>query len=299
MKSNKKVLITIVPLIIFYVLYNTCYTINTNYKQTLTFINNNKDEYGFTIGPLPYYTDKYNHEEIVRHYKFIDILDSIKDKEYTKENLPEQNKMSIKLFFFRKNGILDYTALEKFIAYGNSKNIMVGFAAMHNNSIDEELSTYLRFLELSYHNIFMTLQAYHSDVIKRVKIVLRNNGHIRLVKGWYKDGDVTDWKQVTENYYQAARLLVQDKNFHLLATHDFDLLKKLYDEFGTRMDKMEIIFFSFNQKFVENKIKTFPYTIKNKSFYKPYGRKCLSLMYNLHNMDIWRDLQRRFIGKVY
>lgn len=170
---------------------------------------------------------------------------------------------------------------------------------MYKTSNQEELDTYLKLLHLGYTNIFITLQTYHKDVFQKVKLILKNGGHIRLVKGWYKDGDVKNWNQVTENYYQIARLLVEDNHFHLLATHDFNLLKKLYDEYGSRMNKMEIIFFSFSKGFVESKMKYFPYQIINKSFYKPYGRKCLSLLYNLRHMDIKRDLQRRILGKVY
>ena len=78
-----------------------------------------------------------------------------------------------------------------------------------------------------------------------------------------------------------------------------DLNHGLRKLFYVRMNKMEIIFFSFNKAFVESKMKHFPYQIINKSFYKPYGRKCLSLLYNLRHMDIKRDLQRRILGKVY
>lgn len=293
----KKITVFLIGIIIICTFYNTCNNIDTGYKQVINHIHKNKD-YKFTLGPLPYHTNKYNNNEVKRYYNFIDILGSIKTAKYTKDNLPQQNKMSIKLFFFKYNNILDFEKLVKFVEYANRYNIMVGLAAMHKYNIDEELEVYLRLIKLGYTNTFITLQTYHSDVIDKVKTVLKHNGHIRLVKGWYKDGDVKDWKQVTENYLNIAKLLVEDKNFHIIATHDFKILETLYQTYGDKMDKMEIIFFSFAKKYVERKMKTFPYEIKNKSFYKPYGKVCLSLLYNLYNMDILRDIQRRFIGHI-
>ena len=43
----------------------------------------------------------------------------------------------------------------------------------------------------------------------------------------------------------------------MLATHDFDILLKLYDLYGDKMDGIEIKFFSFSKKFVEKNKKHF------------------------------------------
>jgi hypothetical protein len=294
---NKVVLILF--LIIFYrIIIITCDNYEISYNQVKKFIGKDNN-YNYTIGPLPYYNSKYYEDETKRFFKFIDILDKLKHVEYTNLNRYEQNKMSIKIDFFKRNNELNFNLLEKFVKYSNSKNIMVGFAAMTNKDKDEELDTYIRLIKLGYKNIFITLATYRSDINERVDYVLKHNGTVRLVKGWYKDGDIKSWKKVSELYFENARKLIETNNYHILATHDFNILKKLYDIYGEKqMNKIEIIFFSFSKKFVTKKIKNFPYKIQNKSFYKPYGKVCLSFLYTLKNMSIWRDFQRRYIGRV-
>lgn len=285
--------------IILYRLISTfCDNYEISYNQVKKFIDKD-DNYKYTIGPLPYSNTKYYKSETKRFYKFIDILDKIKHVEYSNNNRYEQNKMSIKIDFFKRNNVLNFNLLEDFVRYANYKNIMVGFAAMKDKDKDEELDTYIKLIKLGYKNIFITLATYRSDVSERVDYVLKHNGVVRLVKGWYKDGDVKSWDKVTELYFINAKKLIETNNYHILATHDFNILEKLYDIYGqNRMNNIEIIFFSFSKKFVTKKLKKFKYEIKHKSFYKPYGKVCLSFMYTLKNMSIWRDFQRRYIGKV-
>ena len=92
--------------------------------------------------------------------------------------------------------------------------------------------------------------------------------------------------------------MLQTGKYHISATHDFVILKKLYDEYGVRMDNLEIIFLNFSQKFVEQKMTQFPYEIKNKSFYKPYGKICMSFLSNFKKYNFIRIIQRRYLGKV-
>ena len=272
-----------------------CYLIDISYKSVLNEINSNKD-YKFTVGPLPY---NYSlDKEVIRLYNFVDILNSIKTIKYTNYNRERQNKITIKLIFFKKQGKLDFNLLLKFINYANKYNIMVGIASMMKKDRNEEIETYLKLLSLGYKNVFLTLATYHSDIDKIVDLVLKYDGCVRLVKGWYNDGDVKSWKKVSENYLRNSKKLVQTGKYHILATHDFVILKKLYDEYGVRMDNLEIIFFKFSQKFVEQKMTQFPYEIKNKSFYKPYGKICMSFLSNFKKYNFIRIIQRRYLGKV-
>lgn len=271
-----------------------CYNIDISYKTIVKEIHDHP-HFNYTIGPLPYNNDWHNNSEIERFYKFVDVLNKVKKVNYTDENRYQQNKISIKLDFFKKNGSLDFKELVNFIEYAHRYNIMVGFSSMGRGDRSDELETYLNLLKKGYSNLFITLATYHSDIDQRVDTVLKYNGTIRLVKGWYKDGDVTDWNTVTANYLHNAKKLVESARFHMLATHDFDILKKLYDIYGQKMDGIEILFFKFNKDFISKKIETFPYVIKNKSFYKPYGRVCLSFLYSLKKMDIWREIKRRYL----
>jgi len=280
-------LLVIILIIIIY--YNS----DISYKEIINDIHEHPD-FKYTVGPLPYFIDDYNNSEVIRFYGFVDLLNTIKKNEYTKNNLYAQNKISIKLDFFKKNGILDFDKLKNFVEYANTFNIMVGFSSMGRDDRIDELNTYLKLTHHGYNNLFITLATYHSDIDQRVDTVLKHNGTIRLVKGWYKDGDVRDWHTVSENYLRNAKKMVKSGKFHMLATHDFDILKNLYDMFGDKMNIIEIIFFRFNKEFITGQIATFPYVIRNKSFYKPYGKMSLSFLYSLKKMDIWREIKRRY-----
>ena len=296
---KKTIIILFIIIIIIKLLTKICSNLDFGQNYVLKDIKNDISKYNYTIGPLPYYGNKYKINEITRFYKFVDILHKLKKVTYTNNNRFSQNKISIKIKFFKNDNKLLFDELITFIDYANKYNIMIGFAAMRRKDRLEELNIYLKILDLGYKNVFITLAAYHSDIDERVDIILKKKGTIRLVKGWYNDGNVKNWNTVSENYYRNARKLIKSNTFHLLASHDFIILKKLYDEFGNiYIDKIEIIFFNFSKNYVKKEMKKFPYKIKNISFYKPYGRICLSIMYTLINMDIWRDFQRRYIGRV-
>jgi len=281
-------------LILLLLMINICNNIDISYK-TITKDIKNHPNFKYTIGPLPYSNKKFYKTEVERFYNFVDILNKLKQIDYTNNNRYEQNKISIKLDFFKQNNILNFNKLKDFVDYANTFNIMVGFSSMGRKDRINELNTYLKLLKYGYKNIFITLATYHSDIDKRVDIILKHNGTIRLVKGWYKDGDVKDWNIVSENYFNNAKKIVESGKFHMLATHDFKILRKLYDLYGSKMDNIEVIFFKFSKKYVTKQIKVFPYEIKHTSFYKPYGRICLSFFYSLRKMDIWRDIQRRYL----
>jgi hypothetical protein len=285
--------IYIFALFIIILIIIICYNSDISYKEIVNDIQEHP-KFKYTIGPLPYFNDDYNDSEVARFYNFVDILNTMKKCDYTNNNRYEQNKISIKLDFFKKNGILDFNKLKNFVEYANTFNIMVGFSSMGRDDRIDELNTYLKLLNYGYNNLFITLATYHSDIDQRVDTVLKHNGTIRLVKGWYKDGDVHDWDSVSENYLRNAKKMVKSGKFHMLATHDFDILKNLYDIYGYKMDIIEIIFFRFNKDFITREIDTFPYVIRNKSFYKPYGKICMSFLYSLKKMDIWREINRRY-----
>lgn len=278
--------------------YKNC---EVNYINVLDVINNsssnNKYNYIYTVGALPHYINRYYPNEIDRFYNYVNILNSLKKIEYTNLNRHQQYKISIKLlFFYNENNELDFYKLEQFVKYASKYNIMIGIASMHKIDKEVELATFIKLKELGYNNIFITLATYHSDVNKSVDKILKIGGSIRLVKGWYFDGDIKNWSDVTNNYLENAKKLASDKNFHIFATHDFDILNELYKLDEKNMENKEISCFKFNQEYIESQINKFPYKIKNISLYKPYGNVCLSGIFYLSNIDIF-SLTRNFIYK--
>jgi len=290
----KIILIIIILFIIILLASYQCYNTDISYNLITQDIKNHPN-FNYTIGPLPYYNKKYYKAEIKRFYNFVDILNKIKKSNYNHNNRYLQNKISIKLDFFKENNVLNFNDLKDYVDYANKHTIMVGISSMKRHDRIEELNTYLRLLKHGYKNVFITLATYHSDIDERVNIVLKEGGVVRLVKGWYTDGDVKNWNEVTFNYLRNAKKLVESGTFHILATHDFDILLELYKQYTYKMDNIEIIFFKFSLNFVQKKLNKFPYKIKNKSLYKPYGKICLSFFYSLKNMAIGRTIKRRYL----
>ena len=293
------IIIIFVMIIIFIllILLNLCESYRINFYEILD-VMKNEPNYNFSIGALPYNASwKVSKFEVERLYLIVDFINKHKKLEYTNNNRQKQNKMTIKLLFFKKNGVIDFNSVEQVVKYANKHNILVGIASFLKNNKKEEMEIYLKLLKLGYKNIFITLASYHEDIDESVDLILKNDGIIRLVKGWYNDGDIKDWNIVTKNYLRNAKKLVESNKFHILATHDFKILKKLYNNYGNKMDNIEVAFFYFNKGFVKKQLEKFPYIIKYKQFYKPYGNKCKSLFFNIRYSNIKRIIQRRIFGK--
>ena len=252
--------------------------------QTPTKINikkliNNNNDYVLVLSTLPYYYE-FNDDKITSIYHYINLLTDVERKD---------DYISIKLLWFKENDSINLKKLEKIISYANDKNIKVGISSYLKRYKSEEINTYLTLLNKGYKNIFITLATYHKDIDKSVDFILKNNGTIRLVKGWWNDGDIKNWDKVTEKYYENAKKLVKSRNNHILATHDFTIIKKLFDEYK-EINHIEFSFFMFNSKFVKEKIKSFPYKIKKKSFYKVYGNKLLNLPLTIFYSNFFKNI---------
>ena len=59
---------------------------------------------------------------------------------------------------------------------------------------------HVHLLERGYKNVGITIACYHRVASIYVDLVLAKGGHIRLVKGYYNDGQIRDWNKVTKNY---------------------------------------------------------------------------------------------------
>jgi hypothetical protein len=311
-KKHKNLFLFVIIFIIsiFITLSSICKNINLdNSIAEKDLVELNSKNINLTIGIFTYQFKSYYKAELERIARCIEIIDRHKRFRYTPENRFDQNMISIKLEFFHthnennncdnNHGVLDFDKFAKFVDLANRNDIMIGIDAMLEKNKQEELNTYLKLIKLGYNNVFITLACYREDIDERVDIVLKNKGHIRLVKGYYSDNTVKEWSQVTANYLRNAKKLVEDNNFHIIATHDFEILQKLYQEYGSRMDQKQIAFFELYKSFVQKKLSQFPYKIKHISYYKPYGRVCLSLTHMGKYIHLTREFQRRVLGKVY
>lgn len=225
-------------------------------------------DYIFVISILSY-SNHYSKKNINNLFNYIYLI----------KNYYKIKDISIKITWFVKNGILDYNKLESIVDYASKYNKTIIIASLFKKHQNIEVDAYLRLLKKNK-NIIITLATYHSTTSHIVNKVLNKKGSIRLVKGWWADGDIKNWDKVTKNYELNAIKLINDPNKerkHILATHDFNLLGDLYKQYENRMAIIEISFFYFNQYYVERMIKNFRYDIKIKSFYISYGLKTLGI----------------------
>jgi hypothetical protein len=243
-------------------------------EDIINILKNNPD-YNISISFYPYYLNN-NTKKLKYLYGMVDILNTIGDT---------NNMVSIKLSWFKDScSNINFNLLEKFIEYSNDKKIKICISAYLRKYRNEEIDIYFKLFNKGYKNVIITLATYHHDVDSKVDLILKNNGTIRLVKGWWNDGTEKNWNKGTENYYRNANKLVETGGFHILATHDFKLLKRLYDKNTKRqMDNLLIAFYYFNKKYVKKQVELFAYKIKLKSFYRVYGNTILDITNFLHS----------------
>lgn len=279
-----KILIVIIFIISLFIKVSSNFTLN--YKD-IELTKYEKENFNFIYGQYPFYGNlKLINNEINRLYTLSDYI----------YNNKYDDKISIKLSFFKNNGILSLITLYNFINYCNNRSIFIFIDSMLIKDRDYELDTYLKCNDL-FDNIGLTIACYHHNVDKYVDTILNNNGHIRLVKGWYNDNTINKWNIVSNNYIRNSEKLIKSNKYHVLATHDFKILNYLYNKYN-KIDNIEIAFFYFYKNYVFEKLKEFPYEIKNKCFYIPLGRRYLSLFHTFRFLSIKREIQRRLNLKI-
>ena len=245
--KKKKILIL---LLIIIIIINIKKNITTS---TLKKVMN--DEYGYNLVLGNAY---HKIKSINKIYNYIDLLyyQGVK------------GSVSIKISYFNniKNHKNIYD-LKKCVKYAAERNINIIISSLFKKDRESEILAYRLLKFAGYQNIVLTLATYHNDIDDVVDKLLNENFNIRLVKGWWNDGEIKNWDTVSNKYFLNSKKLIENGGNHILATHDFYLLEKLYNLYGNKMDNIELSFFHFNKNYVNDKIKHFKFAIVNKSFY--------------------------------
>ena len=275
-KKNISILLVILLLLLFYCIRTT--TLNNNNIQ-------NKIDYalskGFLIslGIVPVFDD-----DSIK-YEMIDIINCIEKQNIMyKKSLYTGNKASIKIRQLSKN---KFDELRFVVDYAKKKDIFIWIAAMLPEDLDDEYNFYLKLLNEKYNNVGLTLATYNKSCSEKVDNILKLGGHIRLVKGVYY-GDIEDWKEVTDNYKKNALKLIRSKEYHTLATHDYDLLKELKELEPVKFNKIELAFYYSALKFISTFEKKFT---NKKSLYIHFGNKLHYLYDNAYYINFKRFFQ--------
>lgn len=209
--------------------------------------------------------------------KYYDIIDFI-----YKEPKPQ---LSIIITNLSDNKIYRWKIFKAIVDYAFHKNVFIWISTIIQTDLEYEF--YMKALELNYTNVGITISTYNKNLNDKVDDILSKNGNIRLVKGYYY-GDIKDWDIVTENFKINAIKLINSDNYHILATHDFELLDKLKKH--EKFKNIELNFFYNSINYVLLNSVNFT---NNKTFEISYGNNLNYFINNLFILDLKNILSRK------
>jgi proline dehydrogenase len=156
-------------------------------------------------------------------------------------------------------------------------------------TVDATLKLYDRLHHL-HGNAGICLQAYLKRTEQDLADMLRIRAPVRLVKGFYKGHDITDWPAVTLNYARLMEALLIKGHKPAIATHDLGLIehaKELIRKHG--VDDAELQFFSGVRDSLAPRLAREGFNIR---VYLAYGSTWRFLLHGFRTFDNWRNLQR-------
>ena len=228
--------------------------------------------------------------EIDRLYRLVDALSSHPSR--LSDTSFESDKITVKLCFFcDKHGRVQVHELLRFISYCEELHILVGFGAMLNEDAQVELETYLHLWSLGVRNIILTIACYRHTAAQSVDRVLGVGGHVRLCKGYYNDYDINDQQQLDDAFYANALKLARSKQWHIFATHDFDLLQRVYAK-ADDTSRIEVSHFLHAKWYVKHCHASFPHQIAHVSYYLPIGHRLKTLRFWIRYANTRKEICR-------
>ena len=250
-------------IILTYLLFKFKYLVKNNtLKEIKEKINEAYHEnYKISLSLSPVFNS--HHDD---YKKFFDMIDYIHIKEKNID-MYSKSKISIKIRQLGSNKLDQFNNLLSIMKYSNSRGIFVWIATVLRSDLDEEYDIYNKLRMAGFENLGLTLSTYNYEVSDKVDQILDNHGHIRLVKGYYK-GNVKNWNKTSELFLKNAIKLAKSKNYHCLATHDFEIIKKINQY---KNSFIEYAFFFNSRKYVYYSINRYNLQLNRKSFYIYYG----------------------------
>lgn len=284
MKRSKAFLLITMIILILYLIIKSDLKIDFKNKMKQGI----KNKFAITLGYLP---DFYSKTDYYEFYKMIDLLSPLNNGELL---LPQTNKISLKT---KQLGETREKQIENFISiikYANKKNVFVWISATTSDNLDDEYLFYTIARNKGYQNVGLTLATYHSDVSKRVDNILKQNGHVRLVKGYYYGDLSNNWQEVGKLFEENAEKLAKTGNYHCIATQDFDILSSLVDK-NLNLNNIEFGFFESAKNYVNYQLRERHLTNKlfYKSLYIPFGQLFPYLEDNILLLDIPKIIPRK------
>ena len=271
---RKYIIFILIVTIIIYLLFrfmNYTTTLNTSKPSVEKMINKG---YLVSISILPIFSNE--NDSSSEYFRIINYIDKISKP----TSIFRRNKISLKIQQLSQNKHLQWKYLHNIIHYAQKKNVFLWLSAITIETLDIEYEYYLKLLSMGYKNIGITLAAYNTSVSKKIDYILSLNGHVRLVKGIYK-GDIVNRKTIDIMYYKNAVKLIDSGYFHTFATHDFKIIRKLYNYNNTFYKYIELAFFYSSYNYIQYMLRKMPFKTKFISFYIHHGEHYLFLKDNI------------------
>jgi len=202
------------------------------------------------------------------YYNFIDLIDSNEKS----KNMFLKSKISIKINYFGDNKDISLKEFSNICAYAKKRNVFIWISCLYDTTLVEEYNIY-NILHEKFNNVGITLSCSHSSISEKVDKILKNNGHIRLVKGLYK-GDISNHFIINRLYIDNAKKLCNSINYQCLATHDFKILNQLD---LNKNKNLELSFYFRNMVYAQTNLIKHNISVDNISMYVVYGNKLLSI----------------------
>lgn len=234
---------------------------------------------------FPFDTKGYEQER----QRLYSLVDDICDRCTLFDNPFHNHKLTVKLQFFMDSpNHVCYEWLFDFLDYCNIRHVAVGFGTMLKDDLAIETATIVRLNAEGYTNIIATVACYRTEASDLVDLYLKLGVCIRLVKGYYRDRDVPLWTQVTGTFYENAMKLKHSGKYHILATHDYDLLLDVYRHGDAQ--HLEISHFWHARWYVLQKKKEFPFRIAKLSYYIPIGKRQSTFLFWCRHVNWSREI---------
>ena len=297
-KYFKQVIIFFIVLTIFLVILkkNTSVTLGELFNPKLKKIEgkvNHFMEQGFNIN-ITYLFYKGTQKDIQKNIEvFEEIINYLDDKYEDEKNIYKRGKVSVKLIQMGNNPIERLQNFTKLLNYAFSKNIFIWISAFHHKEIHEERDTYIYLKERGYSNLGITIACYHENVDNYVNYILSKGGNIRLVKGYYNDGSVKNWDDVTKKYLNNSKKIIRDSNYHQLATHDIKNIISPLSKIKNlnQLNNIEIGFFVNSMEHLQKELKKYDVKIHNKCVFLVFGKKFSYIRTNFKHISFERLLR--------
>ncbi|MGI9554483.1 MAG: hypothetical protein ACR2M6_00810 [Vampirovibrionia bacterium] len=246
-----------------------------------------EDGYGVTLSLLPDFKSKNDYK---KYFQLIDEMSKINGA-----------KISVKIRQLGENRDSQLRNFLDIVQYANQNNVFVWISTTVEDDEDDEMIFYEHARGSGFRNIGITLATNKPDINDSVDNVLRKGGHIRLVKGYYKTSMTNQWNQVGEVFKINAEKLLESHRYHVIATHDFDILTDLYRRYkGSRGWKtIEFGFFYSSLNYVQYMIKKRAIDFPTKSVYIPYGPFFNYFFDNISMIDLKHIIERKISSLYY